>query len=95
LVLIPVRAVSETLGATVSWDKETQTVTIANEDTNIVLDLANQTVFVNGVEADVDLPAEIMNKRTVVTLSFIKEILGLETTWDEETETVELILGEA
>lgn len=37
--LVPVRFISESIGAQVSWDEDTQTVTVTGEGKNITLTL--------------------------------------------------------
>jgi DNA-binding transcriptional MerR regulator len=88
--LIPVRAITEAMGATVEYDIELQTVTIIKGEKTILLSLADDKVFVNGVESATDVPAEIMNNRTMVPLRFIAENLELKVDWDQETQTVEI-----
>jgi hypothetical protein len=92
--LIPVRAVSEAFGAEVTWDPIGQTVTILKGETEIVLEIGSLGALVNGEEAILDVPSEIMGGRTVIPLRFVVENLGLTVDWDEETETVEIGDGE-
>lgn len=93
-VLIPVRAITEAMGADVDWDSETSTVTIVKGDITIILDLADGTACVNDEEAEIDVPAQLMNNRTMVPLRFIAENLGLGVEWDEDTQSVELTIEE-
>lgn len=86
-ILIPVRAISEAMGADVLWDGEARTVTIVKEEITILFYIDEGTVFVNGVETEIDVPGNIMNSRTMVPLRFIAEQLGLKVIWDSETET--------
>ncbi|MGE5629749.1 MAG: stalk domain-containing protein [Caulobacteraceae bacterium] len=93
--LIPVRALSEGFGATVDWNPEEQKVTITKDATQIVLQLNNNIVNVNGVEVAIDAAPETINSRTVVPFRFIVETLGLKVNWDSETGTVEIQDGQA
>jgi len=88
--LIPVRAISESMGATVAYDSVLQTVTIVKGDKTVILDLADDTVTVNDLAVATEVPAEIMNNRTMVPLRFIAENLGLKVQWEQETMTVEI-----
>lgn len=88
--LIPVRAITEAMGATVTWNSEEKLVTIVKDDKTIVFDLLNNITYVNDVEATIDVPAGVMNNRTMVPLRFIAENLGLTVVWDEDTQTIEV-----
>ncbi|PKM68315.1 MAG: hypothetical protein CVU95_03700 [Firmicutes bacterium HGW-Firmicutes-2] len=88
--LIPVRAITEAMGATVTWNSEEKLVTIVKDDKTIVFDLLNNITYVNDVEVAIDVPAGVMNNRTMVPLRFIAENLGLKVVWDEDTQTIEV-----
>lgn len=92
--LIPLRAVVEGMGAEVTYDAENHIVTIVKDadtekEIKIELNLHDDTVKVNGGEPEaIDVPAEVMNNRTMVPLRFIAEQLGLKVQWDQDTQTV-------
>ena len=88
--LIPVRAISEAMGATVEYDVLEKIVTITKDDKVIVFDLVEGTSFVNEIETEVDVTAEVMNNRTMVPLRFIAEQLGLTVEWDQELQTISI-----
>lgn len=88
--LIPVRAVSEALGAIVEYDDVEKFVTITKDGKIIKFSLAEGTVTVNEETVEIDVPAEIMNNRTMVPLRFIAEQLELSVEWDQETQTINI-----
>ncbi len=88
--LIPIRAITESLGAEVSWDDETQTVTIVKDDTTIELIIGSNTALVNGEEVELDTKADIVNARTYVPVRFISEVLGADVNWDGDNGIVEV-----
>lgn len=88
--LIPVRALTEGFGASVTWDQAERKVTIQRAEIKIVLQMGNNLAYVNGEEVKIDVPPEAINNRTVVPLRFIVEKLGLKVNWDAESETVEV-----
>lgn len=86
--LIPVRAVSESLGAKVDWDGKAQLVTITKGGTSIKLYIDNNTAYINGSECELDMPAQMINNRTMVPLRFVAETFDLNVDWDGNTRTV-------
>lgn len=88
--LVPVRTISEGLGATVEWVAEDQKVTIIKEDVEIVLHIDRNVAIVNGQEVEIDAPSTLYGGRTYVPLRFIAEAFGLEVNYDEETGMIEI-----
>lgn len=84
---VPVRAIFESLGATVEWDDSTRTATGTTDDTVVVIQIDNSTAYVNGEERTLDVPAQIINNRTMVPARFVSEALGCDVTWDAKTQT--------
>jgi polyhydroxyalkanoate synthesis regulator phasin len=88
--LIPVRAISEGLGAEVTWDAETLTVTVSKDGTEVVITLNDTTVTVDGAETELEVPAELSCGRTYVPLRFLAEVFGLDVDWDGDTEVIDI-----
>lgn len=88
--LIPVRAIAESMGALVSYNSELQTVTIVKDDRTIEFNLSDSTVYVNNEKIEIDVPAEIINNRTLVPMRFIAENFGMNVEWNNETNTAEI-----
>ncbi len=86
--LIPVRGVAASLGAEVAWNAETNTVTITKGDNVIEFVINDDMMKINGKSKKLDVPAQIVNKRTVVPLRALIESMDLGVEWDETTETV-------
>ena len=85
--LVPLRAIFEAIGATVDWDGETSTATGVRGDTTVIIQIDNTTAYVSGEARTLDVPAQLINGRTMVPARFISEAMGCEVTWDGETET--------
>ena len=88
--LVPVRKIFEELGLTVGWDEATQKVTGENEGKKIELYINSTAAKINGSGTEIDVPAQIINGRTMVPLRFISESLDKEVTWDGDTMTVDI-----
>ncbi|MBR0597397.1 copper amine oxidase N-terminal domain-containing protein [Sinanaerobacter chloroacetimidivorans] len=88
--IIPVRAITEELGAAVTWDPDTKSATIAKDGIEIVLTMNSKEVLVNGVTQQIDVPAEVTNGKAYVPLKFIVETFGLYANWDQENEVIDI-----
>jgi len=86
--LVPLRFVSQDLGATVTWDDATSSVTMVFGSTRIVLVIGRQEITVNGVSRRLDVPAQIIGGRTMVPIRGIFESLGATVSWDQATNSV-------
>lgn len=86
--LIPIRAVSETLGANVSWNGNNRSATIVKDGCEIVLSIDSDMVLVDGTEYQTIQAPQIINNRTMVPLRFIAEAYNIDVDWDGETRTV-------
>ena len=86
--LVPMRAIFEALGATVEWDDATKTVTSKSDNGNIEMTVGSDTIKINGADTMVDVPAKIVEGRTVVPVRVISEGLNCKVEWSQETQTV-------
>ncbi len=91
--LIPARAFFETLGAQVSWDDGSRTVSIVEGKTTIELIIDSTITLVNGKEKLLEVPAMIIDHdgdgfgSTMLPLRFVSEGLGYKVSWAEDTRT--------
>ena len=88
--MVPLRAIFEALGATVEWNQETKTVSSVLGDTEISLTIGENKLIKNGEEIVLDVPALIMNGRTLVPVRAVSESFGVYVEWDANTRTVVL-----
>ena len=96
--LVPVRVVSEELGAAVTWKQDTQQVQIENGRTYITLTIGSAEAVVDGKSVPLPdgVPATMAADgtaagsltRTMVPLRFVSEQLGAAVDFDNETSTV-------
>lgn len=87
-VLVPFRFIAESLGGMVSWDEASQTVRIQTADNNISLPVGKNAASVNGQQKELDVPAKVVNGRTLVPVRFVSESLGANVSWDDANQTV-------
>lgn len=86
--LVPVRAIFEAIGATVEWDNSTRTASGEKYGTIVSIQIDNTTAYVNGEARTLDVPAQLINNRTMVPARFISEAMGCDVTWYQKTQTV-------
>ena len=89
-ILVPLRAIFEELGAQIKWDESTSTVTGTKGLTTIVLRVDSADAFVNGQAKILDVPATVVENRTLVPVRFISESLGAKVEWLESSKTVNI-----
>ncbi|MGF7186530.1 hypothetical protein GGQ84_002647 [Desulfitispora alkaliphila] len=85
--MVPLRGIFELYGAEVDWDSSTNTIKAVKENTTIILQVNNKEGLVNNKKIELDVPAQIVDGRTLVPLRFISESMGLNVKWDGETGT--------
>ncbi len=92
--LLPVRVISDKMGASVDWNGQTQEVTILYEGKEIILTINSPYALVNGVRKELpDGIAPVIieylgNGRTLVPARFISEEFGMDVEWVQETRSV-------
>lgn len=93
---VPVRYLAYALGVSengVSWDVQTQKVSIIKEDASITLTIGIKTMLVNKEIVLMDVPPEITNGRTMLPARWVAEALGAEVEWDEKTGEITIKQG--
>lgn len=94
---IPIREVTENLGATVSWDNKLKSATVNYGDKNLVLQIDSDVVYSDGKKQKIDKNSvprfanysqPRKESKTMVPIRFISETLGYDVDWDQKTSTV-------
>ena len=94
--LVPVGGVFEALGFTPSWSGSAQTATLTRADYTVVITIGSATFTTNGVEHTLDVPAQIINNRTMLPLRAVLESIGIAPDnigWDGNTRAITIITG--
>ncbi|KUG04062.1 hypothetical protein ASZ90_018508 [hydrocarbon metagenome] len=95
--LLPIRYITEALGAQISWEAASRKVTIIMGDKLIELWIDNNTALVNGQQVKIDpdnaqvKPIIMPPGRAMLPLRFIAENLGCEVEWDPLTREASII----
>ncbi|WP_036635740.1 copper amine oxidase N-terminal domain-containing protein [Paenibacillus massiliensis] len=98
-VLIPVRFVSESLGAKVDYKKETtgnkvnRTIVITQADKTVHMNVNSDKVLVGDKIITLDVPARLQQERVYVPLRFVSEALGASVDWNSSKSLVSISTG--
>ena len=87
-VLVPIRFVSELLGAVVDWENESRTAVIKQGKDEICYTVYQPMAYLNGEMMVMDTYGILKDCRTMVPIRFISELLGCTVVWDKNTSTV-------
>jgi len=82
--LVPLRKIFESLGATVNYDEANEVVSGEKDGIAISLKIGEDKAIVDGKEVALDVPAKVVNSRTLVPLRFISEAFGDHVEWDDK-----------
>lgn len=104
VTLVPARGVFECMGHKVSWDEDTRTVTVEGStgvrvitlviDSNVMTINTFKTIFEkNTEEYTLEVPAQIMNDRTMIPLRAVSEAFNCEVEWDQENYRIDITPG--
>ncbi|MGN1004595.1 MAG: N-acetylmuramoyl-L-alanine amidase [Oscillospiraceae bacterium] len=98
--MVPVRLITERMGASVQWYAQTNQVAISLNGSTVTLKIGSSQALVNGEEVTLydGVPAMVANyngiERTMVPLRFVSEQLGAQVGWEQETYTAVITSGE-
>ncbi|MFR2182321.1 MAG: copper amine oxidase N-terminal domain-containing protein [Hominilimicola sp.] len=85
--LVPMRFLFEQMGADVEWDGKTQTATATLDNKAVTFSIDNVNARINNKPAKMDVPARLVNGKTMVPLRFLSENMGYDVDWDADSRT--------
>jgi len=88
--LVPMRKIFEALGATVTWDEASRTVTGKKDDITINMSIDSNILFKNSVPKVLDVAPLIIDGRTLVPARAIAESFDCSVDWIAENRTVKI-----
>lgn len=89
--LVPIRAIIEAFGGTVSWNDSARMVTLTLDDDVINLTIDSKTAYLNNQKATLDVAPQIINGRTMLPIRFIAEGFNLGVAWEADARRVSVI----
>lgn len=89
--LVPLRAIFEALDAFVEWNNFEQKVTATKGATTIWLVIGDKTLHINEKTITLDVPAQIVNGRTLIPVRAVAEALDCTVNWNGDKKYVIII----
>jgi len=86
--LVPLRKISEELGAEVTWEEDTNTIKIIRDGKIIVLKIGSKTAMVDDKILEMEVEPRIIGDRTLVPLRFISEAVEAKVEWSDEDRLI-------
>ncbi len=88
--LVPMRAIFEAMGATVSWNDDSKVITAVKDYTTVVMQVNSTTMYRNGLAIQMDVAPEIINGRTMAPARAAAEGFGASVDWNQATQTISI-----
>jgi murein tripeptide amidase MpaA/phage baseplate assembly protein gpV len=92
--MVPIRGVFENLGASVSYNASTKSVTVKKADTTVKVKIGSPTAYVNSKKVELDTSPIILKGRTMIPLRFVSEAIGASVKWNTAERTAYITLSE-
>ena len=86
--LVPLRSIFEAMGAEVQWDAATNTAIATRDGITVKIQIGANEINKNGTSIPVDVPAQLLNDRTMVPARVIAESFGASVAWNQNGQTV-------
>jgi len=80
---VPLRVISESLGADVKWNQKTREVTIKLDNKTVILTIGSKSYSINGTKKSMDTQPQVKDGNTVVPLRFVSEALGMRVVYSK------------
>lgn len=90
--MVPIRFISESMGARIEYEVTTRTITINYEETIIIMQYNHPEATINGKTVIMDAPYTIRSARSFVPIRFIAEAFGAKVEWIPQKREIKIRL---
>lgn len=92
--LVPMRKIFEAMDADVTWDEPSQTITSTRGSDVVTMTIGQKQVYKNGkVVYTMDVPAQIMQDRTIVPIRAVAVAFDANVAWDGINYVIDITTG--
>lgn len=92
--LVPMRKIFEAMDADVTWDEPSQTITSTRGSDVVTMTIGQKQVYKNGkVVYTMDVPAQIMQDRTMVPIRAVAVAFDANVAWDGINYVIDITTG--
>ncbi|MFF5996458.1 stalk domain-containing protein [Lysinibacillus sp. KU-BSD001] len=88
--LVPYELTFLILGAEISWDEISQTITATKDDKKLELTISSQTAKINDEEVEILVPATIIDSEILVPIEWLSEVFEVALLKSENTINIEI-----
>lgn len=86
--MLPMRQIAQELGCEVTWNEAAKQIYVMRGSDIIVFIVDSKAGYENGKEFTMDVPATIVNDRTMLSVRALADALHLNIKWDDPNRTV-------
>lgn len=90
VTMVPLRIISENLGAAVKWTQASRTVDIYQEDSHISMTVGSPYAVIDGDPVKLAASVQLHKNKTMVPIRMIAETFGIQVSWNSATRSVQL-----
>ncbi|MZP30409.1 DUF1343 domain-containing protein [Heliobacterium undosum] len=87
-VMVPLRAIVEALGASVTWNGATGTITVEKAGNRSLFTVGSPSAVIQGEKKRLDAAPVILGARTMIPARYVTEAVGGAVEWDGARRTV-------
>ena len=92
--MLPMRQIAQELGCEVTWNEAAKQIYVMRGSDIIVFTVDSKTGYENGKEFTMDVPATIVNDRTMLPVRALADALHLNIKWDDPNRIVSIQSGD-
>lgn len=92
--MLPMRQIAQELGCEVNWNEAAKQIYVMRGSDIVVFTVDSKTGYENGKEFTMDVPATIVNDRTMLPVRALADALHLNIKWDDPNRTVSIQSGD-
>lgn len=93
--LVPLRGVFDAMGYEIKWLEDSKTAALVKNGVSIIIKIGSNEIKANGNSVSIDVPAQIINSRTMIPLRAVAEISNATVDWNNDKRLVSVVYDES